>query len=122
MEPVCKACWWDEGAGPQVGAWFTGRNETPERTWETRSQVVAADPAGSSRGRSTTAGCTGAIPSSPRARNPTDRAWEFLPEGIAGFHERCGDEADAEIEKRRKAAEGGIPATLAAIKKAAESG
>ena len=42
--PICRACWWDEGAGPHVGAWFTGRNETPERTWETRCQVVAADP------------------------------------------------------------------------------
>jgi len=41
--PVCKACWWDEGDGPRPGAWFTGRNELPERTWETRSQVVAAD-------------------------------------------------------------------------------
>ena len=42
--PVCPACWWDEGAETgQVGVWFTGRNETPERTWETRSQVVAAD-------------------------------------------------------------------------------
>src|SRR6266576_3628920 len=41
--PVCKACWWDEGAGPEVGAWFTGRNELPERTWETKSEVVAAD-------------------------------------------------------------------------------
>src|SRR5438552_18641 len=41
--PVCKACWWDEGAGPHVGAWFTGRNEVPDRTWETRSQVVVAD-------------------------------------------------------------------------------
>ena len=28
--PVCKACWWDEGDGPRVGAWFTGRNEQPE--------------------------------------------------------------------------------------------
>src|SRR5260370_42501906 len=41
--PVCKACWWDEGDGPRTGAWFNGRNELPERTWETRSQVVAAD-------------------------------------------------------------------------------
>ena len=41
--PVCKACWWDEGRGPRAGAWFTGRNELAERTWETRSQVVAAD-------------------------------------------------------------------------------
>lgn len=42
--PVCRACWWDEGAGPRVGAWFTGRNELPERTWETRSVMVAAEP------------------------------------------------------------------------------
>jgi Polyketide cyclase / dehydrase and lipid transport len=42
--PVCKACWWDEGAGPQVGAWFTGRNEKPGRIWETRSEVVVAEP------------------------------------------------------------------------------
>ena len=41
--PVCRACWWDEGESPRVGAMFTGRNETPERTWETRSQVVVAD-------------------------------------------------------------------------------
>ncbi len=41
--PICRACWWDEGGGPRAGAWFTGRNEAPERTWETRSQVKAAD-------------------------------------------------------------------------------
>src|SRR6185312_11892144 len=42
--PVCRACWWDEGAGPWPGGWFTGRNETPERTWETRSVVEVAEP------------------------------------------------------------------------------
>ena len=43
--PVCKACWWDDGAGPSSGAWFTGRNDAPGRDpWETRSQVVAAVP------------------------------------------------------------------------------
>lgn len=42
--PVCASCWWDEGAGPWKGAWSTGRNEVPGRTWETRSQVVAAEP------------------------------------------------------------------------------
>jgi hypothetical protein len=41
--PVCTTCWWDDGDGPREGAWFTGRNELPERTWETRSKVVAAD-------------------------------------------------------------------------------
>jgi len=40
--PVCKACWWDDGAGARAGAWFTGRNEASGRTWETRSEVVTA--------------------------------------------------------------------------------
>jgi hypothetical protein len=43
-----------------------------------------------------------------------------LPAGIAGFHERWGDKADAHIEHRREMARTGIPATLAAIKKTAE--
>jgi hypothetical protein len=42
--PICKECWWEEDAGPRVGAGFGGRNELPEHTWETRSEVVAADP------------------------------------------------------------------------------
>ena len=43
--PVCKECWWDEDAtGPEVGAWFIGRNVQAEREWQTRSQVVAAEP------------------------------------------------------------------------------
>ena len=33
--PVCKACWWEDGGEARTGAWFTGRNELPERTWET---------------------------------------------------------------------------------------
>ena len=40
---VCKKCWWDDDASQGVGSWFTGRNEMGERTWETCSQVVAAD-------------------------------------------------------------------------------
>ena len=24
--PICRECWWDDGGGPRVGAWFTGRN------------------------------------------------------------------------------------------------
>lgn len=42
--PICRACWWDDGSGPLAGNWFTGRNETPDRVWETRSQVVIAEP------------------------------------------------------------------------------
>ena len=34
----------DQGTGPRVGAWFSGRNQKDGREWTTRSQVVRADP------------------------------------------------------------------------------
>jgi hypothetical protein len=49
-------------------------------------------------------------------------SWTFLPRGIAGFHKKFGDDADAQIAERSAAALHGIPVTLAAIKKAAETG
>ena len=120
--PICRECWWDDGDGPRVGAWFTGRNQTPERTWETRSQVVAADP-----GRAFAWEVNNGWVYWGYTLEPEDggtrltESWEFRPKGIAGFHERYGADAEAEIEKRRQAAESGIPATLAAIKRVAES-
>jgi hypothetical protein len=48
--------------------------------------------------------------------------WEFLPAGIAGFEVRYGADAQAQIANRAEAARSGIPATLAALKQAAESG
>ena len=41
--PMCAACWRDDGDGPTVGSWFTGRNVVGETVWEIRSQVVAAE-------------------------------------------------------------------------------
>ncbi|MGW3716189.1 SRPBCC family protein [Streptomyces sp. NPDC005133] len=38
---------YDEGAGPQVGAWFSGRNQRDGRQWSSRSQVVRAEPGSS---------------------------------------------------------------------------
>jgi hypothetical protein len=122
--PVCKACWWDEGDGPRVGAMFTGRNEVPERTWETRSEIVAADP-----GKE----FAWAVAEPPtRARwgytfKPVEggteltETWELPPEGQALFNERFKDTGSEEIAKRAAAAERGIPETLANIKRAAES-
>lgn len=49
-------------------------------------------------------------------------SWEFLPGGIARFRDRYGDDAPAQIADRTEAAHKGIPVTLAAIKKIAESG
>jgi hypothetical protein len=48
-------------------------------------------------------------------------SWDFLPAGIAGFHQKYGDEAETQIDLRSTAAHRGIPETLAAIKKTAES-
>jgi hypothetical protein len=120
--PVCRSCWWDEGNGPRVGSWFTGRNETPERTWETRSLVVVADP-----GREFTFVVGGSRTLWGFTFTPVDggtqvtERWEVLPDGVASFHERFADQADSELALRVDAARHGIPATLAAIKDAAEA-
>jgi hypothetical protein len=121
--PVCKACWWDdEDSAGQPGAWFTGRNELPYRTWETRSQVVAAE-----RGREFAWLVGGKYVRWGFTLAPADggtiltESWEFLPEGIAMFKEKFGDAADAQITERTEQALDGIPKTLAAIKRIAES-
>ncbi len=120
--PICKACWWDEGQGPEVGAWFTGRNELPERTWETRSQVVAADPGRKFAWEVNDGWVYWGYTFEPEGDGTRlTESWEFLAKGIEGFRERFGDAADAEIAKRSDAARDGIPATLAAIKQAAEA-
>lgn len=122
--PVCKACWWDEGVtGPAVGAWFTGRNESPERDpWETRSQVVVADPGAEF------AFVVGGVWTRWGYRlTPADggsevtESWEMLPAGLTRFDERFGDDAARQVAQRAAAARSGIPATLAALKRAAET-
>jgi hypothetical protein len=120
--PVCTACWWDDGLGPQPGAWFTGRNELPERTWETRSQVVAAD-----RGREFAFVVGGSWVRWGYTFTPVDggtqvtESWEFLPDGVTRLHNRVGSAAPAHNADRTLAARNGIPVTLAALKKSAES-
>ena len=79
--PVCKECWWDEGAGPEVGSWFTGRNVLPERTWETRSEVVVADRGTEFASSSTAPGPAGATPSAPSTGAPADRVVGVLARG-----------------------------------------
>jgi hypothetical protein len=121
--PICTACWWDDGDGPRAGTWFTGRNEVPGRVWETRSQVVVAD-----RGREFAFVVGGSWVRWGYAFAPADggtqvtESWEFLPGGIARFRERFGEDAQAQIADRTEAARWSIPVTLAAIRKAAESG
>lgn len=119
--PVCRGCWWDEGGGPQAGAWFTGRNETPERTWETRSQVVTADPGRAFAWEVNNGWVFWQYTLEPEGDGTRlTESWEFRPAGIEGFRERFGKHADALIEEQVAAATAGIPATLAAIKRIAE--
>jgi hypothetical protein len=120
--PICTGCWWDDGATGQVGDWFTGHNETPQRTWETRSQVVAAD-----RGREFAWLVGGKLVRWGFLLEPVGEGtrltetWEFLPAGQEFFAERYGDQAQAQIDERTRAAHEGIPATLAAIRRIAEA-
>jgi ribosome-associated toxin RatA of RatAB toxin-antitoxin module len=119
--PQCRACWWDEGNTARVGAWFTGRNEVPGRTWETRSQVIAAD-----RGREFAwevgqGYVRWAFTMEPAGEGTRlTESWEFLPAGIAFSHERYGEAAERQIADRTRAAHEGIPATLEAIRRIAE--
>ncbi len=120
--PVCKECWWDDGASAAVGSWFTGRNELPDRTWETRCEVVVAN-----RGREFAFVVGGSYTRWGYTFTPVEggtritESWEFLPGGAAMFEERFGADAQAQLANRAEAARSGIPITLAAIKRAAES-
>jgi Polyketide cyclase / dehydrase and lipid transport len=120
--PVCTGCWWDEGDGPRVGASFTGRNVLPDRTWETHCEVVAAETdrefawevgPGIARWGFTLAAVDGGT--------ELTQSWDFLPQGLAFFAQRFGDESAAQVADRTAAARSGIPATLAAIKQSAEA-
>jgi hypothetical protein len=119
----CRECSWDGEGGPRVGAWFTGRNEVPGRTWETRSEVVVAD-----RGREFTWVVGGKYVRWSFGMEPADggtrltESWEFLPDGIALFHKLYGDAAEREIEDRTRAAHEGIPQTLDAVRRIVEAG
>jgi hypothetical protein len=121
--PECRASWWDEGAGAKVGDWFTGRNESGEQTWETKSQIVAAD-----RGKEFAWQVGGSYVRWGYTFAPVEggteltESWAFLPDGIAYFKENFGAEADGAIEGRTAAARSVIHETLAAINKIAESG
>jgi hypothetical protein len=121
--PVCKACWWDEGAGPQVGAWFSGRNEVPGRVWETRCQVVAADP-GREFAWEVNNGWVhwGFRFEAVDGGTRLTEEWNLLPAGVAGLGEVFGARVEPEIALRAEMAKRGIPETLAAIKASAESG
>jgi hypothetical protein len=121
--PVCKECWWDEGATGAVGDVFTGRNVLPERTWETRCTVITAEPGrafGWVVGDQLVRWVYSMTPESAGTR--LTEAWEFLPNGIQLFRDRYPDDSDAQIEARTTLAHEGISQTLRTMKRIAEGG
>lgn len=119
--PICEACWWDEGDGPHVGAFFTGRNVTPNRTWETRSEVITAEP-GKSFGWSVGPGLViwGYHMRENEGGTELTESWEFTRAGQEFFEQRFGADAPREVHARTDDAHQGIPVTLAAIKRIIE--
>jgi hypothetical protein len=97
----------------------------PERTWETRSEVVAAN-SGSEFAwvvaEPPTRARWGYLFTAVDGGTEVTESWELPDEGSAFFENVFGDQASHEISKRSDAAKKGIGATLAAIKKAAEAG
>ncbi|MGC0272875.1 SRPBCC family protein [Pseudactinotalea sp. Z1739] len=120
--PICRRCEWEDPDNTGVGAQFTGFNETPQRSWQTRSTVVAAEP-----GRAFAWEVGDGYVRWGYALRPVDGGtevtehWEFLPAGLEMFARRYGAEAPSQIEERTRAAHQGIPRTLAAIKDIAEA-
>jgi hypothetical protein len=111
------------GEAGQVGAWFTGRNELPNRTSQTRSQVAVAE-----RGREFAWVVGGSFVrwgfsslSPAETKTTLTESWEFLPDGIAMFQEKYDEHAQMQIADRTHQALDGIPKTLAAIKRIPES-
>ena len=119
--PVCTGGWWDDDTRG-VGAWFTGTNETPDKKWETRSQVAADEP-----GREFAFIVGGNRTRWGYSFRPVDggtemtESWQILPAGEAYYDERFGADAESELQQRADTARSGIRDTLAAIKKAAEA-
>jgi hypothetical protein len=120
--PVCKECWWVEGDGPAVGARFGGRNVTPERTWETTSAIVAAEPGAEFAFTLESTGTRWGYTFAPVVGGTAvTESWEFGDKGRTVFGERFGDEAEANIKNRQEIAIAGMAETLGALKAAAEA-
>ena len=90
--------------------------------WETRSQVVAASPGSEF---AFTVGGTwvrwGYAFAPVAGGTAVTESWEVLPDGVARFAERFGEQAREQLARRFEAARTGIPETLAALKRVAES-
>lgn len=120
--PVCRECWWKSPAtGPEVGAWFHGRNVAGAEVWETESQVAVADDAAEFTWVVAGNAVRWSFRLEPEGNGTTlTESWTVLPAGFEMFDKLFGDDSGAQLEVRRDAALSGIPETLKAIKRIVE--
>jgi carbon monoxide dehydrogenase subunit G len=121
LSPVCKTAWWDEGAAPREGAWFTGRNEMEGRDpWERRCEIVIAEP-GQAFGWIAGGREEGVAEWSYRFR-PVEKGTEVEESWrILRMVDRLAALGDEVLSGLKTSTESGIEATLANLKKVAES-
>ena len=121
LSPVCKAAWWDEGSTPREGAWFTGRNEAEGRDpWERRCEIVIAEP-GRAFGWVAGGREEGVAEWTYRFR-PVDQGTEVEESWrILRMVDRLSALGDEVLNGLKTSTESGIEATLANLKKIAES-
>jgi Polyketide cyclase / dehydrase and lipid transport len=115
--PECKACVWDDGAGPTVGSEFTGYNESDGREWERRCKVVAADPG------SEFAWVVGDSTRWGYVFTPSDGGTEVTESwGITHVEDasRLAELTDEQLKALLERTAAGIAATLASLKSSAE--
>ena len=109
---------WVEGDGPVVGAQFTGDNTRPGRDWQTRSEVVVAEP-----GREFAWEVNGGLVRWGYEMAPEDggtrltQRWDFPEAGREYVRATFGEDG---ITLRVDDARRSIPSTLAAIKRVVE--
>jgi hypothetical protein len=120
--PECRESWWDDDSGPKVGDWFTGRNQSGESTWQTRSKIVAANQGEEfawqvnetiARWRYTFERVAGGT--------KVTESWSLLSDGVAFFTKNFGDKAEEAMSERSAIALSNIQGTLPRLKEIAES-
>jgi len=121
LSPVCKAAWWDAGSGPREGGWFTGRNEVEGRDpWERRCEVIIAEP-GRAFGWVAGGREEGVVEWTYRFR-PVEQGTEVEESWtILRMVERLRALGDDVLTTMKANTESGIEATLASLKRVAES-
>jgi Polyketide cyclase / dehydrase and lipid transport len=131
--PVCRACKWEGGSSPSVGAVFVGHNVTGERSWEMRCKVFVA-----ARGREfafATIGTPGGDDTNEdgmtrwgytftgiEGGTEVEESWEFTPSGLQTVNVMSEKQRDTIIESVMPNTLSGMEATLANLKRVAEAG